>query len=84
MPLTMAPKLDKVMAAKWVLAVRTMDQSLACQELMLDVVGLLTDLLEKISKSSPTYGEEEEGIDLQLVEDSVQSALAFLENAATQ
>ena len=83
MPLTMAPKLDKVMAAKWVLAVRTMDQSLACQ-LMLDVVGLLTDLLEKISKSSPTYGEEEEGIDLQLVEDSVQSALAFLENAATQ
>ena len=88
MPLTMAPKLDKVMAAECVPAVRTSDQSLAClQALMLDAVGPLTDLLERISRSVPSEGQEDEedqGLDLQVVEDSVQSALAFLGNAATQ
>ena len=88
MPLTMAPKLDKVMAAECFLAVRTSDQSLArLQTLMLDVVGPLTDLRERISRSVPSEGQEDEedqGLDLQVVEDSVQSALAFLGNAATQ
>ena len=85
MPLTMALKLDKVMAAECVSAVRTTDQSLAClQALMLDAVGPLTDLLEKISESSPADSEEEQGVDLQMVEDSVQTALVFLGNAATQ
>ena len=86
MPLTMAPKLDKVMAAECVPAVRTSDQSLArLQALMLDAVGPLTHLLEKISESSPSDGGvEEQGVDLQVVEDSIQSALAFLGNAATQ
>ena len=50
MPLTMAPKLNKVMAAECVPAVGTMDQSLArLQALMLDAVGPLTALLDKIS-----------------------------------
>ena len=88
MPLTMAPNLDKVMAAECFLAVRTSDQSLArLQALMLDVVGPLTDLRERISRSVPSEGQEDEedqGLDLQVVEDSVQSALAFLGNAATQ
>ena len=52
---------------------------------MLDAVGPLTALLKKISEPSPTDGgEEEQGVDLQLVEDSIQSALAFLGNVATQ
>ena len=54
---------------------------------MLDTVGPLTDLLERISRSVPSEGQEDEedqGLDLQVVEDSVQSALAFLGNAATQ
>ena len=88
MPLTMAPKLDKVMAAESVPAVRTLDQSLGrLQALMLDAVGPLTDLLERISRSIPSEGQEDEedqGLDLQVIEDSVQSALAFLGNAATQ
>ena len=49
--------------------------------------GPLTDLLERINRSVPSEGqedEEEQGMDLQLIEDSVQSALAFLGNAATQ
>ena len=88
MPLTMALKLDKVMAAECVPAVRTSDQSLArLQALMFDVVGYLTNLLERINRSIPSEGQEDEedqGLDLQVVEDSVQSALAFLGNAATQ
>ena len=88
MPLTMAPKLDKVMAAECIPAVRTSDQSLArLQALMLDTVGPLTDLRERISRSVSSEGQEDEedqGLDLQVVEDSVQSALAFLGNAATQ
>ena len=52
MPLTIAPKLDKVMAAECIPAVRSSDQSLArLQALMLDVVGPLTDLLERINRS---------------------------------
>ena len=88
MPLTMAPKLDKVMAAECVPAVRSSDQTLArLQALVLDAVGPLTDLLERINRSVPSEGqedEEEQGVDLQSIGDSVQSALAFLGNAATQ
>ena len=54
---------------------------------MLDAVGPLTDLLERINRSVPSEGqedEEEQGVDLQSIGDSVQSALAFLGNAATQ
>ena len=87
MPLTMAPKLDKVMAAECVPAVRSSDQTLArLQALVLDAVGPLTDLLERINRSVPSEGqenEEEQGVDLS-IGDSVQSALAFLGNAATQ
>ena len=75
--LTMAPKLDKVMVLHSP-TVRIMEQSLAhLQALMLDVVGPLTDLLEKISKSSPNDGEEEQGVDLQLVEDLFNQTLPF-------
>ena len=88
MPLTMAPKLDKVMAAECVPAVRSLDQTLArLQASVLDAVGPLTDLLERINRSVPSEGqedEEEQGVDLQSIGDSVQSALAFLGNAATQ
>ena len=78
----MAPKLDKVMAAECVPAVRSSDQTLArLQALVLDAVGPLTDLLERINRSVPSEGqedEEEQGVDLQSIGDSVQSALAFL------
>ena len=47
---------------------------------MLDMVGLLTDLLEKMGNED---GEEEKTLDFQVVEASVQSALAFLGKAAT-
>ena len=50
-------------------------------------MGPLTNLLERINKSVPLEGqqdEEELGVVLQLIENSVQSALAFLGNAATQ
>ena len=72
--------------AECVAAVRTSEQSLAClQAFILDAVSPLTDLLEKISWSIPLEGQkEDQGLDLQLIEDSVQSALAFLGNAATQ
>ena len=75
MPLTMAPKLDKVMAAECVPTVRSSNQTLArLQALMLDAVGPLTDLLERINRSVPSEGqedEEEQGVDLQLIGDSV-------------
>ena len=51
-PVTMAPKLHKVMAAECLPGVRSTDQSLArLQALMLDAVGPLTDLLEKMGNS---------------------------------
>ena len=82
LPLTMAPKLDKVMAAECLPTVRSTDQNLArLQVLMLDAVGPLTDLMERMASTSE---EEDQGIDLQVVEDTVHSALAFLGNAATQ
>ena len=82
LPITMAPKLDKVMAAECLPTVRSTDQSLArLQALMLDAVGPLTDLMERMAG---TPEEEDQGIDLQVVEDAVHSALAFLGNAATQ
>ena len=88
MPLTMAPKLDKVTALECLPAVRTADQSFArLQALMLDAVGPLTDLLERINVSKPADDNEEEdqeGVDLQVVKDAAQTALAFLGNAATQ
>ena len=78
----MAPKLDKVMAAECLPGVRSTDQSLArLQALMLDAVGPLTDLLEKMGNSEDG---NEETLDFQVVEDTIQSALAFLGNAATQ
>ena len=81
-PVTMAPKLDKVMAAECLPGVRSTDQSLArLQALMLDAVGPLTDLLEKMGNSEDG---NEETLDFQVVEDTIQSALAFLGNAATQ
>ena len=82
-PVTMAPKLDKVMAAECLPGVRSTDQSLqAClQALMLNAVGPLTDLLEKMGNSEDG---NEETLDFQVVEDTIQSALAFLGNAATQ
>ena len=48
---------------------------------MLDAVGPLTDLLEKMGNSEDG---NEETLDFQVVEDTIQSALAFLGNAATQ
>ena len=70
------------MAAECLPAVRSTDQSLArLQALMLDAVGPLTDLLEKMGSDN---GEEEQILDFQVVEDTVQSALAFPGNAATQ
>ena len=88
MPLTMALKLDKVMASECLPAVRTADQSFArLQALMLDAVGPLTDLLERINVSKPADDNEEEdqqGVDLQVVEDAAQTALVFLGNTATQ
>ena len=82
LPITMAPKLDKVMAAECLPTVRSTDQSLArLQALMLDAVGLLTDLMERMAG---TCEEEDQGIDLKVVEDVVHSALAFLGNTATQ
>ena len=81
-PVTMAPKLDKVMAAECLPGVRSTDQSLArLQALMLDAVSPLTDLLEKMGNSEDG---NEETLDFQVVEDTIQSALAFLGNAATQ
>ena len=76
------------MAAECVPTVRSSDQTLArLQALMLDAVGPLTDLLERINRSVPSEGqedEEEQGVDFQSIGDSVQSTLAFLGNAATQ
>ena len=78
----MAPKLDKVMAAECLPGVRSTDQSLArLHALMLDAVDPLTDLLEKMGNSEDG---DEETLDFQVVEDTIQSALAFLRNAATQ
>ena len=48
---------------------------------MLDAVSPLTDLLEKMGNSEDG---NEETLDFQVVEDTIQSALAFLGNAATQ
>ena len=81
-PVTMAPKLDKVMAAECLPGVRSTDHSLArLQALMLDAVGPLTDLLEKMGNSEDG---NEETLDFQVLEDTIQSALAFLGNAVTQ
>ena len=76
---SMAPKLDKIMATDCLPGARSTDQSLAClQALMLDAVGPLTDLLEKMGNSE----DGDEGtLDFQVVEDTIQSALAFLGNA---
>ena len=63
--------------------VRSTDQSFArLQALILDAVGPLTDLMERMAGTSEE--EDHAGIDLQVVEDAVHSALAFLGNAATQ
>ena len=78
----MAPKLDKVVAAECLPGVRSTDQSLTrLHALMLDAVDPLTDLLENMGNSEDG---DEETLDFQVVEDTIQSALAFLGNAATQ
>ena len=60
LPLTMAPKLDKVMAAECLPTVRSTDQSIArLQALMLDAVGPLTDLMERMASTSE---EEDQGM----------------------
>ena len=54
---------------------------------MLDAVGPLTDLLERINDSKPADGngeDDQQGVDLQLVEDAAQTTLTFLGNTATQ
>ena len=61
---------------------RSTDTALArLQALTLDAVGPLTDLLEKMA----AVGESsEDSLDLQVVEDAVQSAVVLLGNASTQ
>lgn len=78
LPITMAPKLDKVMGAECQSGVKSTDTALArLQALALDAVGPLTSLLEKMASS-------DDAMDLQIVEDAVQSALVLLGNASTQ
>ena len=52
------------------------------QTLSLDAVGPLVDLLKKIAVNGSS--ESQEGLDLQVIEDAVQTALAFLGNSAMQ
>ena len=89
LPITMAPKLDKVMGAECQPGVKSTDTALArLQALSLDAVGPLTDILEKISSCGEAAEKDPNdkgaALDLQLVEDAVQTALVLLGNAATQ
>ena len=82
LPITMAPKLDKVMGAECQSGVKSTDTALArLQVLALDAVGPLTSLLEKMASSGES---SDDAMDLQIVEDAVQSALVLLGNATTQ
>ena len=82
LPITMAPKLDKVMGAECQAGAKSTDSALArLQALTLDAVGLLTDLLERMAAAGEA---SEDSLDLQVVEEAVQSALVLLGNAGTQ
>ena len=82
MPITMVPKLGKVMGAECQSGVKSTDTALASlQALTLDAIGPLTDLLEKMAACG---NSSEDSLDLQVVEDAVQSALVLLGNASTQ
>ena len=78
----MAPKLGKVMGAQCQANAKSTNTALArLQALALDAVGLLTDLLEKMAAGGES---SEDSLDLQVVEDAVQSALVPLGNVSTQ
>ena len=78
----MVPKLDKVMGDECQSGVKSIDTAVAhLQALVLDAMGPLTALLEKMASSEES---SEDAIDLQTVEDAVHSALVLLENASTQ
>ena len=82
LPITMAPKLDKVMGAECQSGVKSTDTALArLQALALDAVGPLTSLLEKMASSGES---SDDAMDLEIVEDAVQAALVLLGNASTQ
>ena len=62
--------------------VKSTDTALArLQAFTLDAIGPLTDLLEKMAACG---NSSEDSLDLQVVEDAVQSALVLLGNACTQ
>ena len=84
----MASKLDKVMGAECQLGVKYTNRALAhlqalarLQVLTLDAIRHLTDLLEKLAACGNPF---EDSLDLQVVEDAVQSAIVLLGNASTQ
>ena len=61
----MAPKLDKIMGAECQLGVKSTDTALAClQALTLDVIGPLTNLLEKMAACG---NSSEDSLDHQVV-----------------
>ena len=77
-PITMAPKLDKIMDDECQSGVKCTDTALArLQALTLDAIGPLSDL-EKLA----TCGNS--SLNLQVVEDTVQSALVLQGNTSTQ
>ena len=78
MPITMAPKLDKIMDTECQSGVKCTDTALArLQALTLDVIGPLSDL-EKLAACGNS------SLDLKVVEDTVQSALVLQGNTSTQ
>ena len=78
MPITMAPKLDKIMDAECQSGVKCTDTALArLQALTLDAIGPLSDL-EKFAACGNS------SLNLQVVEDTVQSALVLQGNTSTQ
>ena len=82
LPIIMAPKLDKVMGAECQSNVKSTDIALVhVQALTLDAVWSLTDLLEKMVACRKF---SEYSLDLQVLEDTVQSAMVLLGNASTQ
>ena len=80
MPITMAPKLDKIMGAECQSGMNSTDTALArLQALTLDAIGPLTDLLEKIAACGNS-SEDSLNLQLQVIEDVVQSALVLQGN----
>ena len=71
MPFTSSPQLDKVMAAECSKKLKSADTSLSrIQALFLDVVGPLSDLLDKVNNSTELSVEDMEG--------AVKAALTFI------